>query len=114
MPGARHFGQVMVLSFMVCGSLMTNQKDGFHHFDRLLSTRSHIQYSQKIAPHSPHCKHASRYVLVTPQRMALVSRHSRQLMSWPHQCPLSSMSPPSKSFGTLCISVVMAGNARAR
>src|SRR5947207_1136088 len=47
---------------------------------------THTQYSQRMAPHAPHLKQPSRYMLVTPARMGVVSRHSIQLMSWPYQC----------------------------
>src|SRR5436853_2352953 len=43
--------------------------------------------------------------------MAVVCRHSRQLKSWPYQRPSSSMSPPSKLFGTLCMAVGVIGSA---
>src|SRR2546421_5983541 len=59
---------------------------------------THTQYSQRMAPHAPHLKQPSRYMLVTPARMGVVSRHSIQLMSWPYQCPVIVDVAAIKSF----------------
>src|SRR5438105_7447297 len=105
MPGAWHFGQQMRMSFELstgvariglagyrlsesrCGEQA--EKAAFYGMSKKTpwSLWTHTQYSQRMAPHAPHLKQPSRYMLVTPARMGVVSRHSIQLMSWPYQCP---------------------------